>query len=128
MKKYGHISAAMLLIAMALLFCLSGCGRDAKPAEIETVRGVWRSNDGYTLTLTEDTLALTDGSGENCLPYDCLNYVWTKDRLYVSIEGQQYGVFDVYLNEDAMSLTYVAETLNISDSDVCTINLTRSKK
>lgn len=128
MKKYGHKSAALLLTAIALLFCLSGCGRDAEMAEIETVRGVWKSNDGYSLTLTDTTLSLTDSNGENCLPYDCLNYVWTDDKLYVNIEGQQYGVFDVYLKEDTMSLTYIAKTVGISDSDVTTINLTRTKK
>ena len=134
MKKYGQTSAAplktaiSLLITLSLLFCLSGCGKDAKNAEIETVRGVWKSNDGYSLTLTEDTLSLTDNNGNNCLPYDCLNYVWAKDQLFVSIEGQQYGVFDVYLKEDTMALTYVASTLGISDSDVTTINLTREAK
>ena len=128
MKKNGFISAALLLIAAAMLFCLSGCGRDKHNAEIETVRGVWRSNDGYTLTLTEDTLALEDNNGTNCLPYDCLNYVWSHDKLYVSIEGQQYEMFDVYLKEDSMSLTYIAKTMGISDSDVTTINLTRIKK
>ena len=127
MRSYGQ-KTALLLAAVALLLCLAGCGRDAKKAEIETVRGVWRSNDGYSLTLTDSTLSLTDSSGENCLPYDCLNYVWTNDRLYVDIEGQQYGVFDVYLKEDSMDLTYVAKTIGISDSDVTTIKLTREKK
>lgn len=109
-----------------MLCCVSGCGRDKKMAEIETVRGVWTSNDGYSLTLTDNTLSLTDNNGQNCLPYDCLNYVWTNGKLYVNIEGQQFGIFDVYLKENTMTLTYVAETMGISDSDVTTITLTRS--
>ena len=128
MKKYGQISAALLLITLSLLFGLTGCGRDSGKAEIETVRGVWKSNDGYSLTLTENTLSLADNNGNNCLPYDCLNYVWTKDKLFVDIEGRQYGVFDVYLKEDTMALTYDTAAMGISDSDVTTINLTRVGK
>lgn len=119
-------AAAAVMLIITMLCCVSGCGRDKKMAEVETVKGVWTSNDGFSLTLTENTLSLTDNNGENCLPYDCLNYVWTDDTLYVNIEGQQFGIFDVYLNEDTMTLTYVAGVMGISDSDVTSITLTRS--
>ena len=115
------MKASAFAAAAAMMFSLCGCGDET----IETVVGKWQSTDGYTLVLTDSTLALSDNNGENCLPYDSLDYDWSNDRLYIDLEGSTYGVFETDLNEDTLKLTYIAETMGVSDSDVTTITLTR---
>lgn len=120
-KKALLRAAAVTASAAMMMLSLAGCGDET----IETVVGKWQSTDGYTLVLTDTTLSLTDNNGENCLPYDSLDYDWNNDRLYIDLEGSTYGIFETDLNEDTLKLTYIAETLGVSDSDVTTITLTR---
>ena len=120
-KKALLRAAAVTASAAMMMLSLAGCGDET----IETVVGKWQSTDGYTLVLTDTTLSLTDSNGENCLPYDSLDYDWNSDRLYIDLEGSTYGIFETDLNEDTLKLTYIAETLGVSDSDVTTITLTR---
>lgn len=116
--KITALAAALLL----LLALLTGCGSDT----VETVVGTWESPDGYTLELTEDMLTLTNDSHENALAYEALPYEWTGNTLAVTIEEQTYPVFETYLSEDTLKLTYLSA---LDDSEKpASITLTRVKE
>ena len=104
MKKY--IRALLLVITVAAALCLAGCNK-----QIEDIRGVWRSNDGYVLVLTDDTLTLIDDKGENVLPSGAMQYEWSADGKIISVvkDGAKYDVWNCYLSEDFLKLTYTEE-------------------
>jgi len=115
-------TAALAATLLLLLALLTGCGSDT----IETVVGTWESPDGYTLELTEDMLTLTNDSHENALACEQLPYRWTGDTLSVTVEEQEYPVFETYLSEDSLKLTYLPALDN--SEKPASITLTRVKE
>lgn len=121
MKKKLLAAVAALLAAVLLCLPLAACDDT-----VETIVGKWESPDGYTLVLTEDTLALTNDKHENALPSEELPYRWSGDVLMVVIDGQTFPVFTTYLSEDTLKLTYVP-ALDDGEKPV-SITLTRVKE
>lgn len=120
MKK-NKIKLLCAVVAIMLVVAFAGCGN-----EVETIVGTWESPDGYTLVLTEDSLSLTNYDHENALSYESIPYYWTGKTLNVTVEGQTFAVFETYLSEDTLKLTYLPA---LDDSEKPkSITLTRVKE